>query len=391
MRTSTRRRQSVDRHPARTNLCLVLRRLRDHGPRSRATAGRRAGADPLGGLERLVADLAERGLVRTGGRRARRASAARHRQSSSTATGSAGWAPRSTSTMSRRSPWTSGGEVVSEHRLGLDARGCPPRRSSAGWPTSSRRPTPTSPSVASSRSALTVGVAGLRGPRARRADPGTEPGLARRPGRRPAARPARCGVPARHRQRGEPGRDRRGHARRPGRQDILVIFGEVGVGGGIVAGGRLLRGRQGYAGEFGHMIVEPQGRRCGCGRVGCWETVSGLRALLDAAADPDDPVRDPALALDDRLAEINRRASLGTRAPWAALDSVGGVGRGGGQRCWPTRSTPRRSSSAATSPPSASTCAPRSRTRLRAGVLAPDAGGTRVELSTLGFTAAVRG
>ena len=103
-----------------------------------------------------------------------------------------------------------------------------------------------------------------------------------------------------------------------------MIFGEVGVGGGIVADGRLLRGRQGYAGEFGHMIVEPGGRRCGCGRVGCWETVVGLRALLDAAADPDDPVRDPALGLDDRLAEINRRADLGDTRTLAALDQVGG-------------------------------------------------------------------
>ena len=72
------------------------------------------------------------------------------------------------------------------------------------------------------------------------------------------------------------------------------------------------------------MIVEPGGRRCGCGRVGCWETVSGLRALLDAAADPDDPVRDPALSLEDRLAEINRRADLGDTRTLAALDQVGG-------------------------------------------------------------------
>ncbi|HRD60461.1 MAG TPA: ROK family protein, partial [Nocardioides sp.] len=89
----------------------------------------------------------------------------------------------------------------------------------------------------------------------------------------------------------------------PDRRDVLVIFGEVGVGGGIVAEGRLLRGRHGYAGEFGHMTVEPQGRRCGCGRVGCWETLVGLPALLDRAADPDDPVRDPALPIDARLAE----------------------------------------------------------------------------------------
>ena len=110
----------------------------------------------------------------------------------------------------------------------------------------------------------------------------------------------------------------------PERQDILVLFGGVGMGGGIVADGRLLRGRQGYAGEFGHVIVEPQGRRCGCGRVGCWETVVGLRALLDMAADPDDPVRDPALHVDERLAELNRRADLGDTRTLDALAQVAG-------------------------------------------------------------------
>ena len=176
----------------------------------------------------------------------------------------------------------------------------------------------------------------------------------------------------------------------PNRQDILVIFGEVGVGGGIVADGRLLRGHQGYAGEFGHMIVEPGGRRCGCGRIGCWETVGGLRALLDAAADPDDPMRDPALSLDERLAELNRRADLGDTRTIAALDRSA-TGSASAPRCSPTRSTRRRSCSAATSPRSATTCGPSIEEHLLAGVLAPHAGGTRVEFSTLGFTAAVRG
>ena len=127
----------------------------------------------------------------------------------------------------------------------------------------------------------------------------------------------------------------------PERQDMLVIFGEVGVGGGIVADGRLLRGRHGFAGEFGHMIVEPQGRLCGCGRVGCWETVFGLRALLDAAADPDDPVRDPELGLQERLAEINRRADLGDARTLAALRAGRRLGRGRCRRA-DQRTEPRR-------------------------------------------------
>lgn len=176
----------------------------------------------------------------------------------------------------------------------------------------------------------------------------------------------------------------------PARQDILVIFGEVGVGGGIVAGGRLLRGRQGYAGEFGHMIVEPRGRRCGCGRVGCWETVSGLRAILDLAADPDDPVRDPALGIDDRLAELNRRASLGDARTLAALDSVGAwVGIGAAMLA--NALNPAAIVLSGYFAAVGEHMRPAIEDRLLAGVLAPDAGGTRVELSTLGFSAAVRG
>jgi predicted NBD/HSP70 family sugar kinase len=176
----------------------------------------------------------------------------------------------------------------------------------------------------------------------------------------------------------------------PQRQDVLVIFGEVGVGGGIVADGRLLRGRQGYAGEFGHMIVDPGGRRCGCGRVGCWETVAGLRALLDAAADPDDAVRAPALSLEDRLAEINRRAGLGDTRTLAALDQVGGwVGTGAAVLA--NALNPAAIVLSGYFAEVGHHMRPAIEQQLTAGVLAPYAGGTRVELSTLGFTAAVRG
>ena len=163
-----------------------------------------------------------------------------------------------------------------------------------------------------------------------------------------------------------------------------MLFGEVGVGGGIVADGRLLRGRQGYAGEFGHMIVEPQGRRCGCGRVGCWETVVGLRALLDLAADPDDPVRDPALAIDDRLAELNRRASLGDTRTLAALDQVGGW-LGVGAAMLANALNPAAIVLSGYFAAVGQHMRPAIEDRLQAGVLAPDAGGTRVELSTLGL------
>jgi len=73
----------------------------------------------------------------------------------------------------------------------------------------------------------------------------------------------------------------RGAAR--GHDDIVYLSGEVGLGAGIICGGRPLRGHGGYAGEAGHMIVNPAGQRCRCGARGCWETEVGTDAILRAA------------------------------------------------------------------------------------------------------------
>ena len=51
---------------------------------------------------------------------------------------------------------------------------------------------------------------------------------------------------------------------------IMVTFG-TGIGGGIVSRGELLEGSNRYAGEFGHMVVDPHGPKCPCGKRGCWE------------------------------------------------------------------------------------------------------------------------
>ncbi|MGH3423275.1 MAG: ROK family protein [Nocardioidaceae bacterium] len=79
-----------------------------------------------------------------------------------------------------------------------------------------------------------------------------------------------------------------------GRQDIVYLTGTVGVGAGIVVDGRVLRGARGYAGEVGHMRVGDSTALCGCGRRGCWEAVVGLNALLRTVRLPrvseDDPV-----------------------------------------------------------------------------------------------------
>lgn len=56
-----------------------------------------------------------------------------------------------------------------------------------------------------------------------------------------------------------------------GASDLVLVTLGTGIGGGVVAGGALQRGHHGFAGEFGHMVVDPTGPLCVCGRRGCWE------------------------------------------------------------------------------------------------------------------------
>ncbi|AUG81961.1 ROK family transcriptional regulator [Kitasatospora sp. MMS16-BH015] len=75
---------------------------------------------------------------------------------------------------------------------------------------------------------------------------------------------------------------RRGIGR--GSQNLVYLHGETGIGAGVIIEGELLRGERGYAGEVGHMTVNPfRGRPCGCGARGCLEAEAGERALLEAA------------------------------------------------------------------------------------------------------------
>jgi predicted NBD/HSP70 family sugar kinase len=114
-----------------------------------------------------------------------------------------------------------------------------------------------------------------------------------------------------------------------GVDDLLYISGDVGVGGGIITTGRILLGANGFAGEIGHMPLDPSMRECACGRRGCWETMVGLAALLRLAADDDDTVRDPNRALEDRLRELRHRASAGDPRTLAALATIAdGLGTG---------------------------------------------------------------
>jgi glucokinase-like ROK family protein len=67
-----------------------------------------------------------------------------------------------------------------------------------------------------------------------------------------------------------------------GIQHFICINVGVGIGGGIIVDGNLLRGSRGFASEVGHMVVEPEGKLCGCGSRGCLETVIGNTAIIEA-------------------------------------------------------------------------------------------------------------
>ena len=109
------------------------------------------------------------------------------------------------------------------------------------------------------------------------------------------------------------------HLRGVGRGSANMVFlaGQVGVGGGIILDGRLMVGAGGYGGEVGHMVVNPEGRRCRCGRRGCWETEIGEEAVVRAlGGQPGDPVdallaEVPSAAEAGRLGEIGRWLGIG--------------------------------------------------------------------------------
>jgi predicted NBD/HSP70 family sugar kinase len=96
-------------------------------------------------------------------------------------------------------------------------------------------------------------------------------------------------------------RAERAHGVAVGVDDLVYLTGTVGLGAGIVQGGRVLRGSRGLAGEVGHMRVG-EDESCGCGRRGCWEALVGLRALEHATGVPVAAGEDP-VAYAARLVE----------------------------------------------------------------------------------------
>jgi glucokinase len=117
-----------------------------------------------------------------------------------------------------------------------------------------------------------------------------------------------------------------------GKRDFIAMVVSTGVGGGIILDGRLLDGATGNAGHIGHVVVEPDGRRCGCGGRGCLEAeasgtaIAAITGAPPAQAGPDlvrrtgrlvgRAVASVANLLDLRAAIVSGSVALGFGAPF---------------------------------------------------------------------------
>jgi glucokinase len=113
-----------------------------------------------------------------------------------------------------------------------------------------------------------------------------------------------------------------------GHRDLLVVTVGTGIGGGIISGGRLVRGAHGFAAEIGHFIVEPGGPWCGCGNRGCWEQVASGQALDRAAREaaqsrPDSLIADLAGTHAPVGRHVWEAARQRDRMATSILDEVG--------------------------------------------------------------------
>lgn len=107
---------------------------------------------------------------------------------------------------------------------------------------------------------------------------------------------------------------------------FMHISGEVGIGAGIVMDYRPLRGEHGWAGEIGHLCVDPTGPTCKCGARGCLEAYLGMRSLAQHAGLPEPPSLDQlvsaARAGEGRVIEALAEGGLALGRALAAVTNL---------------------------------------------------------------------
>jgi glucokinase-like ROK family protein len=107
-----------------------------------------------------------------------------------------------------------------------------------------------------------------------------------------------------------------------GLSDFVAITIGTGVGGGIVSGGKLLRGQHGFAGSLGHTVLRAGGRPCNCGRNGCLEAYVSTAGLLreyrtHGGSVPDASTDDAALAM--KINQLARNGDVPAQKAYAVL------------------------------------------------------------------------
>ncbi|MFM7307366.1 MAG: ROK family protein [Actinomycetota bacterium] len=100
-----------------------------------------------------------------------------------------------------------------------------------------------------------------------------------------------------------------------GARNMWMVTLGTGIGGGHIVDGVVQRGVNGFAGEIGHMVVNPDGPRCTCGRKGCWEVYASGRGIKSlAAGEPGESVVERA-----RRGDADAVTVLEAWARWVAL------------------------------------------------------------------------
>jgi len=115
-----------------------------------------------------------------------------------------------------------------------------------------------------------------------------------------------------------------------GMKDFVVITLGTGVGSGFVVNGKVMYGHDGFAGEFGHIIVDHNGRLCGCGRHGCLETYASATGIRQTAREllQKDEYKNSLLqvkAASFSAFDITEAAQQGDALAMEAFDSVARV------------------------------------------------------------------
>ncbi|MEV4798774.1 ROK family glucokinase [Nonomuraea sp. NPDC049421] len=113
-----------------------------------------------------------------------------------------------------------------------------------------------------------------------------------------------------------------------GQSHVVCLTLGTGIGGGLVFDGALYRGRWGMGAELGHMQVQPGGRECGCGNIGCWEQYASGQALVKEARELADAQPERAATLLGLAGgkiegeEVTEAARLGDEVSLAAFANL---------------------------------------------------------------------